>query len=150
MAAAATFIAAHWAAISATAAVAGTAMSAYGQYRAGQAEEAAYEYSAKVTERKAVQEEASARERLRKLMSTQRALYAKAGVDLSSGSPLLVLSEQAAEAEKEALTIRRGGQEESALQKYYGTQAGSAGRIGAGATLLTGLGRVGTSFYKKR
>ena len=48
-------------------------------------------------------EEAASRERLKKLMGTQRSLYAKAGVDISSGSPLLMLAETAAEGEMEAL-----------------------------------------------
>ncbi len=133
--------------IAIAASVAGTAMSAIGQYRAGQAQEAANEYNAQITERKAVQEEQASRDRLRKLMGTQRAMYAKAGVNLSSGSPLLVLAETAAEGEKEALNIRYGGQEESNLQRFYGTQAKKAGTIGAASTLLTGLGQAGTSYY---
>ena len=111
-----------YAAIPYVIAAVGVAASAYGQYQSAQATEKgykiqqkAYEYNVAITERKAAQEEAAHRDKLRKLLSSQRALYAKAGVDLSSGSPLLVMEETAAEGEKEALAIRTGAQEESSL-----------------------------------
>ena len=125
----------------------GTVFSARAQYQAGAAEEAGREYTAQITERKAAQEELASREKLRKLMAGQRALYAKAGVDISSGSPLLVLAETAAEGEKEALAIRAGGLEEAELERYYGRQAGRAGKVRAAGTLLTGLGRAGAGYY---
>ena len=127
--------------------IAGTALSAVGQYRAGQAASAAHEYSAGIIERRSAQEEELSRERLSKLMASQRALYAKAGVDISSGSPLLVLAETAAEGEKEALAIRRGGKEEATLERYYGKQAKRAGKIGAFSTFLTGMGQAGVGYY---
>lgn len=137
-------------AIAAGAAIAGTALSAYGLYQAGKAQEQAYEYNAAVAARRGAQEEYEHRLKLEKLMARQRALYAKAGVDMSSGSPLLVLSETAAEGEREALAIRTGAKEESSLERFYGEQARRAGAIGAGGTFLTGLGQTGTSYYYGR
>jgi hypothetical protein len=126
--------------------IVGTGLSAYSQYQAGAAQKEAYDYNAEIVQQKAAYDEAQARDRLRKLMSTQRALYAKAGVDLTSGSPLLVLAQTAAEGEEEALNIRRTGYNEAQLQKYYGSQAKTAGTLGAGSTLLTGLGNLGLAY----
>ena len=125
----------------------GTGLSALGQHQAGRAEQGAYEYNAQITERKTTQEEYNSRTRLRKLMASQRALYAKAGVDITSGSPLMVLADTAAEGEKEALSIRYGGQETAAQQRYYGKQAKKAGTMKATSTFLTGLGQAGTQYY---
>jgi len=130
-------------------AIAGTALSAYGQYKAGADQKAAFDYNAKVTEKETNQAEYDSRTRLRRLMSTQRSLYAKAGVDLSTGSPLLLLAETAGEGEREALSILEGGESSAALQRIAGRQAKTAGIIGAGSTLLTGIGTRGTNFFKK-
>lgn len=127
--------------------VAGTISSARAQSQAGKDEQAAYNMRAAAVERQGAQEEDIVRQRLRKLAAAQRALYAKAGVDLSSGSPLTVLSATAAEGEKEALTIRRGAQEEAGFQRYYGAQARAAGKRKATATLLSGLGAAGMSAF---
>ncbi len=131
--------------------VAGTVLSAVGQLRASKTQAAAYEYNAKVDKRKALHEEQASRTRFKRLMASQRALYAKAGVDLSSGSPIEVLSHTAALGEQEALNIRIGGQEASALGNFYARTTRTAGKIGAGATLLTGLGQAGgTAFLATR
>lgn len=130
--------------------IAGVGLSAVGQLKAGRDQAAAFDYNARITEKKTNQAEFDSRQRLKRLISSQRALYAKAGVDLASGSPLLVLAETAAEGEREALSIRSGGRSDADLQRIYGRQAGSAGIIGAGSTLLTGLGTAGTNFFRKK
>lgn len=123
------------------------------QRQAGEDERAARNMQAEAldaqaaqVERKGISEEAVSRARLKKLMSSQRALYAKAGVDLSSGSPLTVLAATAYEGDKEAAGIRLNTQEESQgirsgadLQRFYGRQASKAGRTRAKSTLLSGL-----------
>ncbi len=132
------------------ASVAGTTLSAVSAYRSGQAQKEAYKYSSEIARRKGQQEEQIHRDKLRKLMSSQRALYAKAGVDLSSGSPLLLLTETAEEGERDAIRIRHGAKEESNLGKYYGRQARRAGATTSGSTLLTGLGSTAMNYYDKR
>jgi hypothetical protein len=124
----------------------GTGMSAFGQYQQGQAQAAASEYNAAATEEKGKYEESQARDRLRRLLGTQRALYAKAGVDITSGSPLLVMADTAAQGEQEALNIRRGYQTEAGIDRFYGKQYKKAGMIGAGSTFLSGLGKAGTEY----
>jgi len=132
-------------------AVVSAGVSAYSQYSAGEnaAEEA--DYNAKVAEQNALAEKDKAsydenihRDNVRKLLSTQRALYGKSGVDMT-GSPLLVMEDTAAKSEIDALAIRHGGdiaaaQQRSAatLSKMRGKNAQTAGYIGAGSSLLSG------------
>ena len=136
-------------------------MAAYGSYRQGQYAKRAGEYNAQIAERDAemaaqkaeYDAEASTR-KFKMLMGKQRALYSKSGVDISKGSPLLMLTLQAEEAERERQAIYYGGdvasqQERSRaeMSRFQGEEAAIAGRIGAGSTFLTGLGNVGTDYY---
>ena len=125
----------------------GTGVSVYGQMKAGRAEEAASEYNAQLAEQKAFEEETASRERLKKLMARQRALYAKAGVDIASGSPLLVLADTRDEGEDEAMAIRYGGSATASQQRFMGRQARRGANIGATGTFLTGLGQAGINYY---
>ncbi len=127
--------------------LAGSTMSAAGTYQSGQAQKEAYEYNANVATEKGKYEEEQSRLRLSRLMGTQRALYAKAGVDLSSGSPLLTLAETAYQGEQEAQNIRRGYKSEATINRFYGVQASKAGTMGAISTFTQGLGQAGMAGY---
>ncbi len=148
----------------------GTAVSAYGQYRSGQAAEAVgeqnqqiAEYNAKVAEsdaaaskEKAAYDEEQTRRKYASIIGQQRAAYAKAGVDIAEGSPLLVMSQQAEDAERDALAIRYGGAVEQAqnlnranvyraqgAQAYYqGQQTNTASKIGAMGTIFSGAAQT--------
>ena len=143
----------------------GSTIAAYGQLRQGQYAKAAGKYNAAVAEREGeaaaqkaeYEAEASAR-KFKILMGKQRASYAKAGVDIASGSPLLMLAAQAEEAEREREAIlyggdiaQRGAQGQATMSRFQGRQAAIAGKLAAGSTFLTGLGNVGTDYsnYKK-
>ncbi|MDD2657193.1 MAG: hypothetical protein PHD04_00845 [Candidatus Pacebacteria bacterium] len=142
--------------------MAGTAaLSAYGMYRQGQAAEDASEYNARISENDALaakekaeyDAETSARE-FKRLMGRQKALYAKAGVDITEGSPLLMMAYQAEEAERDRQAILFGGKtaSQSALDKarlfrLEGSNAATAGNISAGSTFLTGLVESGKAKY---
>ena len=80
-------------------------------------------------------------------MGRQRALYAKAGVDITTGSPLLILADTAMQAQIESERIRRAGQSEAEIQRYYGRLAASSGKTQAFSTFLTGLGKAATDYY---
>lgn len=127
--------------------VAGALSSANAQKKAGEAEQAAYNVNAAMVEQRGEQEESAARDKLRRLMGTQRAAYAKAGVDLSSGSPLSLLAFTKAEGEKEALNIRLEAQKEAAVGRWTGAQAAETAKQKANATLLTGLGQAGSTAF---
>lgn len=142
-----------YAAIPYVIAAVGAGVSAYGQYQSGQAQAKAYKQQAAIADadaitekKKSEYEEGQARLRLRQLIGTQKTLYAKAGVDLSSGSPLLVLADTQARGEEDLRMIRYGGDVEVARQRnqaslarFYGSQSSKAGTIGAFGSGLSGL-----------
>jgi hypothetical protein len=135
-------------------------MSAFGQYQSGQAQKAAYNYNAQVAESEAgvaragaAREEEVHRAKLQRMLGTQRALYGAAGVDITSGSPLLTMMSTAEEGEREAEFIKYGGEVEATralnegrIGRFQAKQASTAGKIGAGSTFLTGLGSAGLSY----
>lgn len=143
------------------ASVAAGGLSAAGQYRQGQYQEKMAEYNAGIANNEAIaaqqkadyDAEASA-QKFKILMGRQRAMYAKAGVDITSGSPLLMLSNQALEAEKERQAIQYGGNIASQSEKnkatmfrFQGKNAGQAGQINAASTFLSSLANAGVSKY---
>lgn len=127
--------------------VATTAVSYYGQREAGEEEQAARNIEAAAVERQGVEEEKASRLKLKKLLASQRALFAKAGVDLSTGSPLTILAHTAAEGEKQAIDIRRGAKEQADILRFQGSAAKRASRTRATGTLLSGLASTGGSAY---
>ena len=134
------------AAIPYIAAGAGTLMSMKGQQQAGEAQKEGNEYNARITETEGAYAEEQARLKLKRLLGTQRALYAKAGVDITSGSPLLVMADTAAEGEKERMYTEYGYKSRAKQLRLYGEQAEKAGQIGATSSFLSGLGKIGTMY----
>ncbi|MCK5504209.1 MAG: hypothetical protein KAJ10_03560 [Thermodesulfovibrionia bacterium] len=126
----------------------GVGVSVVGQRRAAKEARSAREMQATAIAREGVQREEVARTRLKKLLASQRALYAKAGVDLSTGSPLTVLADTAARGEQEALNIRRGATEGAGITRFQGAAEARAGRTRATGTLLAGLATTGGSAFK--
>jgi hypothetical protein len=138
----------------------GTAVSAGGAYYAGQQQKAAQEFNEKVYQRDAEAqkvknkyEEGLARDRLKRLIGQQRTLYAKAGVDLSSGSPLMVLADTQMQGEQDINMIRYGGDVEvsksrnrATLARFYGNQAGTSGTLSAIGTAFSGFSKAASGY----
>lgn len=139
------------------------AVSAYSQYQQGQtaakvgrAQSRQAEQQALAARQAAEVREQQERRRLDRVRATTRTRAAASGVLATEGSPLLVVLENARQAELEAQLIRYSGeiqgQElefESRLQLFKGRQARRAANIGAGATLLSGLSSA-AGIYGKR
>lgn len=87
------------------------------------------EREAQATEYEAQYAEEQSRMRTKQLLGRQRVLYAKAGVDISSGSPLEIMASTAGQGEREALMIRRQGVENAKMLRWYGSVARKAGRM---------------------
>ena len=147
-----------------------TLLSAFGQYQAGEAYEAAGDYNARILDynarvleghaeaarQSAAFEEVKQRREARRLKAAQRARYAKGGVVMTEGTPLRVLTETAAEAELDALAIRYAGEVkakgyeaqahisemEADVSRWEGKQRKRAARLGAGRTILSGIGDI--------
>lgn len=134
--------------------LAGTAISAYGQYQAGEQAAAVAKYNQQVKEREAqaaeqktmIAQRKQAQQAARQ-MSTLRAQMGAAGAVSTTGAPLEILGEQARQSAIENLEIGyEGTQEAERLRaegkaiREQGRATRRASRIGAGATLLTGFG----------
>jgi hypothetical protein len=135
--------------------------------KAGLAEQRANEFNASLREKDAEQtrqaamwEESKSRDESRALISKQRAMYARSGVALDEGSPLLIMADTAAQAEKDALAIRwqgdtayAAGMNEAELMRLYGRNAAEGAgfrsksmKTAATATVLSGLGQAGKAY----
>jgi hypothetical protein len=106
------------------------------------------EADAAAAENKAAYDETLHRERVRKILSGQRAAIGKSGVTME-GTPLLALEETAKAGELDALAIRYGGDVEAsrsrsqaAIERQAGKTAKRASYFQAGSTLLTGGARA--------
>ena len=134
----------------------GTGVKVYSQVEQGKQQTRIAEYNAAVAENnaKAASEkaafEASQRTReKRRLLSRQAALYGKAGVVTTEGSPLLVMAQTALEEELQVAAIRYGGKvqaqryrSEAELSRYRGRQYERAGTISAIGTAIGGIGDI--------
>jgi len=127
------------------------AVSAVGTFSAGQSQKKMADYNAAVSEQDAIAaknkagyEENIHRERVKEMLSKQRAIIGASGTDVS-GSPLLAMIDTAEKGELDALAIRQGGKVQSdkflnsaALSRMQGKSARNASYFKAGSTLLTG------------
>ncbi len=134
----------------------GTLSSVAGSVSSANRTKAAHEYNARAAQIDAENKRVIARteadrlkERDRKLMASMRARMGAAGVDPGSGSGLALLTETAADAERDYRTLVRNGDVDAArlrsqarLDRMYGAAAQGSGYYDAGATLLTSLSDV--------
>ena len=67
-----------------------SAVSGLGQYESGQQQKSAYDYNADVTLIQTEQQEQTIEAKNSQLIGKQASAYASAGVDIASGSPLLI------------------------------------------------------------
>ena len=137
--------------------IAGTVASAGQQYQQGKEQRKLYKQRAGVAladaaaVAKATKFEArEKRKEGKRFKARQKALFAKSGVRIAE-TALLVMGETEAEFERDAAFITEGGlvkeqrlRSQAGFERKMGKSAFRAGRLGAGATLLTGAGRIGT------
>jgi hypothetical protein len=156
----------HWAIAGAVAAVVSAAVaaaaSAYAMYEQGQSQAQAYKYQSELAENQGIAARqasevaaAQAQEKNRRLMAMARTRAGASGIETTEGSPLLVLMDNAAEAELETRRIKYAGavqeqgfRAESRLLTFEGANARRAGNIGAGATLLGGAAQAYAGYQR--
>ncbi|MGB0785834.1 MAG: hypothetical protein ACPGRH_06710 [Alphaproteobacteria bacterium] len=138
----------------------GTGVSAYGQAQQGKAANAVAQRNAQIQLRDAqiAQQNAEFNARMKEKQDDQRrrAMIAKqggSGVEAVEGTNLLALAEQEFIDDMNAQLIRRGGsmqaqglQDQAVLTSASGTVARKSGMVGAGSSLLTGLGQTGMQY----
>lgn len=147
---------------------------AFGQVRAGAAQQAAGGYNARIGEKNATRLEASARDAIRRgaieeerfseqgaqALGSQRAAFGARGVDASYGSPLDIVLATARAIELDRTTIRESATREAdditvaAFNARTGAQMSRLeGRNAAAASRLSALGTVlngGAGIYRYR
>ena len=147
-----------WVAVGVT--VIGGALTAYSQHEAGQAAKATGKYNAKLAENEALAKEQQAhvesqqmQKQKERLTASQRAGFAKGGAMITEGTPLLLMAEQAGNAELDILNQQRNrAMEGTSLlaqaeqSKFQGNQAARAANIQAGATVLSTAGKAKSTF----
>ena len=122
-------------------------LSGFGGYKSGQDQKAAYDYNADITLENTGNAVAANQQKFSSLVGTQAGRYAAAGVDIASGSPLLIMAATAARGAKESAQIEEAGTEEAAMQRYYGKIAAFSGTMGGISSFLSGFTKASTSYY---
>ena len=121
----------------------GGLLSGFGQYEQGQETKAAYDYNADMTLQGMQQKMQTSEAKYSNLIGKQATAYARAGVDIASGSPLLMMAHTAAQSGVEQESEAQAGTEAAALEKYYGKVAAWSGTISGISTAIAGLSQAG-------
>lgn len=112
----------------------------YSNYKAGKDAKSAGKANANLANAKASRESEVTQKQVDKLLSRQKALYAKANVDMSSGSPLLVMLESAREGKEEVDYISQTGEATASLMKKEGQSAQYQAWAGGASKAISFLG----------
>lgn len=143
--------------IAAIAAVAGTAVSASAAAQAGEQQKKSADYQSKVLAQRALEAQqeaglaAAAQDtQATRIISSIRASAAASGVDVASGSPLVVKDTSSEQAQLNEMYTRYAGNlqasgfaAQSALTEWGGKNARTAGYITAGGDVVNGIGGLG-------
>lgn len=146
--------------IAVAAAIAGTAVSTYSAVRAGQEQQSAREREAEQMRRSAEQSRLAAAQKAadykkasERVMATQRARYAAAGLE-EEGSPLLVQLESLKESQDEISRIIAAGELGYGTSVFAaqtteakGQAAVTSGYVTAAGEAVRGVGSAGQAYY---
>lgn len=124
-----------------TLATVGTGLGIAGALKAGQATSDAADYNAQTSMIEAQAEETRRRAQAKQQMGALRASIAKSGAT-SEGTPLLAITESAANAEIDALNAQWSGSRQAQAMIMRGKAARTESYFRAGTSLMSGLSRV--------
>lgn len=119
---------------------AGTALQVVGNVRQGQASQQSAEYNAQLNDISTGVRERAILRGYDRMRGSTRTNIAKSGVT-TSGTPMAVIAESAANAELDLLNNRVFGRLESERLRRGGEYARSASNVQAGTAILTEVGR---------
>jgi len=128
--------------------VVGSILSGEGQIKAGQQEKAAYDYNAQIDLQDMSENLIANEQRYSQLVGKQAAAYAASGVDITSGSPLLMMAATAGRGGRQAAEIRQAGTEKATLEQYYGKIAAWRGRLAGIGSMLSGISNASQNYLK--
>ena len=121
-------------------------ISGIGGYESGQQQKAAYDYNANITIENMRNQTVANQQKYSALVGRQASAYAASGVDVASGSPLLVMAATAARGGEQGEQIEQAGTEEAALQRYYGKIAAFSGTMGGIGSFLSGISKSAAGY----
>ena len=110
-----------------------------GSYESGQQQKSADDYNADITLSNMRTAMVANTEKFTTLVGKQATGYAASGVDIASGSPLLIMAATAARGAQQGEQIEQSGTQEAALQRYYGKIAAFSGTMGGINSFLQGV-----------
>ena len=121
--------------------MAGSLFAGLGQRAAGQQEQAGFDYNAEIDLLNMDNQMVANQQRYTQLVGKQATAYAASGVDITRGSPLLMMAATQGRGGRQAEEIYQAGTEQSTLDKYYGKIAAWRGTVGGIGTFLGGISR---------
>lgn len=127
---------------------ASSALTGVGKIVAGQQQQKAYDYNAAITDQNTSNQVVANQQKFSTLVGRQATAYAGAGVDIASGSPLLIMAATAARGAQEGEQIEQSGTEQANLQRYYGKMAAFSGDVGGIGAFLSGMTSDLSSYEK--
>jgi hypothetical protein len=118
----------------------------FGAYESGRQQKAAYDYNAQITLQNTQAEMASSTQAYTARIGKQASSYAASGVDIASGSPLMIMAATAARGGQQGAQILEQGTEKAALERYYGSIAAFSGTMGGIGTFLSGISKTASTY----
>jgi hypothetical protein len=116
-----------------------SALSGVGKIISGNQQKQADDYNAAVTTLNTSNQVVANQQKFSALVGKQASSYAASGVDIASGSPLLIMAATAARGGQESEQIEQSGTEEANLQRYYGKIAAFSGTMSGIGSFLSGM-----------
>jgi hypothetical protein len=120
----------------------------YAQKSAGQQQQAAYNYNANIDLQDTSSSLIANEQRYSTLVGKQATAYAAAGVDITSGSPLLMMAATAGRGGRQAAEIYQSGTEKATLEQYYGKVAAWRGTMAGVGSFLSGISSAAQQYLK--
>ena len=128
--------------------VVGSILSGEGQIEAGKQQQAADNYNAQIDLENMSSNMIANEQRYSQLVGKQATAYAAAGVDITSGSPLLMMAATAGRGGRQAAEIYQSGTEAATLQQYYGKVAAWRGTMAGVGGMLSGISSASQAYLK--
>lgn len=116
-----------------------SALTGVGKMFSGNQQQQAYDYNAAITTENTDNQVVANHQKFTELVGRQATAYAASGVDIASGSPLLIMAATAARGSQEGEQIEEAGTEKANLQRYYGKVAAFSGTMSGIGAFLNGI-----------
>lgn len=125
-----------------------SAISGFGKVEQGQEQQKAYDYNADITTLNTANKVQATQQQFTALAGKQATAYSASGVDIATGSPLLIMAATMARSGQQEEEIEQAGTEEAALQRYYGKIAAFGGTMSGIGSFLNGVSADATAYTK--